>query len=562
MEQVLLIVDDEINILKALKHLLQNEGYQIYTCSSGVEALEILAKTPVQVIISDQVMPGMRGSELLTKVKKLYPNVIRIILSAYADFDAIKEALNEGAIYKFLSKPWNNDALLKVIKEAFQITSEQSEQEKKLSWLLEHDTITGLPNFYLFNRTFLKMLDDSRLVKRSFALIIFDFDRFNQAHEHLGPSGNDEALKIIASNLLSLVKNENQLSRLGDKFYLLLEYKSMTALKSLLNKFMDKMSQPVSISDQALFLNVNIGLSIFPDHGESYDDLINHARVACAESKELGANNWQIYKESSLNRKKDLIAEIDIYKALEQKEFVLYYQPMVEATTCKIKGVEALIRWQHPTLGLLAPDAFIQICERNGLIVPIGNWVLQTACEQLKQWQDNGHDLFVAINISPRQLQFSSLLDLIPQVLESTQISPTRLKLEITESIMMKDLSVNMELLQKLADLSVSISIDDFGTGYSSLSYLKNLPIHELKIDKSLIDDLVVNQTTQHLLKNIVVLAKIYKLEVVAEGVETIEQFSILKEHHCDLIQGYLFSKPVPAKEIEQLLKDGFKVSV
>ncbi len=558
MQPALLLVDDEMNVLKALQRLLRNEGYQIYTCTNGLDALALLAKHPVQVVVSDQRMPRMTGSELLTQVKALYPHTVRIILSAYADFDAIKDAINDGAIYKFLSKPWNDDALKQILKDAFQITRERLESEEKLSWLLDHDALTGLPNRFLFNQELTKVMQKARIAHTSFAVVILDFDRFTRANEHLGQTGGDIALQKISDILKSHVPSETRLSRLGDKFYALVNHVDTPSLNALLATLIEELNKSVILSDQVvLHFRSSIGVSIFPEHGTNYDDLINHARIACATSKALGSNTWQIYNASLINKNGSLISEDDLYQAIEKKEFILYYQPLVDAITGSIKGAEALIRWQHPIHGLISPDAFLPMCEETGLIVPIGAWVLQTACEQLKHWQGQGYQLFISVNLSIRQLQHPGLLNLIDQVLAATNISPNCLELEITESVMMNDLGSNINLLQKIADRSVRLSLDDFGTGYSSLSYLKRLPVHVLKIDQSFINDLSDNKTTQKLLEAIIRLAKIFNLRVTAEGVETKAQLAILNKYHCDLIQGYLFSKPVPASDFECLLARG-----
>lgn len=552
--QKLLIVDDEPQILKALKRLFQDEGYEISTATSGVEGLKILSELPIQVILSDQRMPNMTGSEFLSKVKTLYPDTVRIILSAYSDFDALKDAINNGAIYKFLNKPWDDELLCLEIRNAFKITQKNLDIERKISLALDHDRLTGLQSRLLFSRQLTNAIKEARTNHYSLALVVLNIDQFNKVNYLVGETGGDEILKIISDRLKIWLNGENNLTRSDDKFYLILENIDKLTVEDKLNQLMTELNKTVKISNTDFHLHASIGVSFFPEHGDSYQILMKHAYDAILESKKIGGNTYQIYQPLSKNTLLESITEIDLYKALKENQFIVYYQPIVATQNDQIKGAEALIRWQHPKHGFLFPDSFISLCEESGLIVDIGYWVLQSACEQLKKWRDAGHDVFMAVNLSPRQLKDPDLYNKVKQLLKATGIPPENLELEITESVMMHDLGKNIELMHQLAKLSIKLSIDDFGTGYSSLSYLKNLPIHLLKIDKSFIDDIAKKENSMEILKAIISLAKILNLELIAEGVETKEQLNILTNENCMLFQGYYFSKPVTSEEFSALL--------
>jgi EAL domain-containing protein (putative c-di-GMP-specific phosphodiesterase class I) len=388
MQKSLLIVDDEPQMLRALKRFFENEGYQTFTAENGNEALKILSQSAIQVIISDNQMPGMTGSELLRHIKKDYPKIIRIILSAQADFEAIKDAINEGSIYKFISKPWNDDFLRLSIQQAFLLYAQNNQADTV--------SINGI-----------------------------------------------------------------------------------------------------------------------------------------------------------------LISAEDLQEALDKNQFEIYYQPILQADTEKIVAAEALLRWQHPTLGVLSPDTFISLCEVSQLIIPISIWILHQACHQLKRWQNQGYiDLSIAINISAQQFNNPGLVNIIEDVLTETSIPANSLELEITESIVMQNQEENIAQLKNLKTLNIKLCLDDFGTGYSSLRYIYEFPVNTLKIDKSFIQNLTSDAKKLELVIMIIDLTKKLNLTTIAEGVETRAQLKKLIELKCDMVQGYLFSKPITADDFTQLLQE------
>lgn len=554
MQQTLLIVDDEENILNALQRIFVEDGYQIYTALSGEEALKILANTPVQVVISDQNMPNMKGAQFLSIVKTKYPLTTRIILSAYSDFDLLIEAINNGAIYKFLTKPWDDTTLRQVIRDAFVVTKEKTDKEVKLEKMIDHDLLTGLPNQFLFRQQVMQSIKACQIENCSFALIILHLVNFDKLIALIGEEQSDEILKTVSTRLKEWIKFETHISRFVYKFNLLLENVLKSTLNESLNALIQELHKPFKVENKSFFLTVNIGVCFFPDHGSDYDTLKANANAAYVQSKQFGANTYQIYKPQDKTKAAHLVTEVEIYQAIKNNEFVVYYQPIVSVDTIQIKCAEALIRWQHPTKGLIAPDFFISLSEETGLIVPIGTWVLETACNQIKMWNDMGHDIMVAINVSQRQLKDSGFLGTLASILKSTRINPRNLELEITESIMMHDLGAIIEIMHEIEKYSVSLAMDDFGTGYSSLSYLKYLPFKALKIDKSFIDDITNKKKSVEVLTAIISVAKALGLTLIAEGVETKEQLAILKNQKCDLSQGYLFSQPVTVENFNLLL--------
>jgi diguanylate cyclase (GGDEF)-like protein len=554
MEKALLFVDDEPNILQSLRRLFEDDSYTIYTASSGKEALEILSKTPIQVIISDQRMPNMTGAEFLTQVKKLYPMTVRIILSGFSDFNALKDAINNGAIYKFINKPWDIDILKTLVEDAFQHNMPTADNADFLK-MGDKDPLTKLPNRFVFNTRLNNLIASSRKTRQSLVIILLFLEGFNKINDISGEVKGNNVLQIMAKRLQEMVVDETDIANLGrGKFCLLFENISPDNLEGLLHNLLIECKKPVCVANTEYRLSSTMGVSLFPEHGDSYYSLMQHAAYARSMSAKIGENTYQIYNDKMVSKERELISEQDILSALEKEEFVIYYQPIVSSKNYKILGFEALIRWMHPQHGLLSPDAFIPLCEETGLVVELGTFVLQEACKQLKKWQAINNQLFMSVNISPRQLD-SALIVTLKELLCAVEINPDTLELELTESVMLYDTAFHIDIMQKIASLGIQLSIDDFGSGYSSLTYVKLLPITKLKIDKAFVTDINKSKINDDLIKVIVALAKTLNLKLVAEGVETKAQLAALKRKKCEQIQGYIFSKPVPAQEIDLMLK-------
>jgi diguanylate cyclase (GGDEF)-like protein/PAS domain S-box-containing protein len=430
--------------------------------------------------------------------------------------------------------------------------------EKRLNRLAHYDALTGLPNRLLFLDRMNQAFNHAHRRNQLVPILFLDLDRFKIINDTLGHSTGDLLLKEVAKRLSGSVKEWDTVSRFsGDKFVILLEdIGRIEAVNQIARKILNRLSKAFNIKNQELYISASIGISIYPNDGEDPDTLINNAEVAMYRAKEKGKNNFQMYapvmNSTAFQR---LVMENSLRKAVDKNELLLHYQPQIEVKTGRIVGVEALIRWQHQEMGLVYPGQFISLAEETGLIVPIGEWVLYNACLQNKKWQEAGIEpISISVNLSVRQFKDQSLFDSIQHVINETGLNPRLLDIEITETAAMHDAEYSISILEKLKDMGISISIDDFGTGYSSLNYLKQLPLDTLKIDKSFVHDIVVNEDDNAIVSAIIAMAHKLRLGVVAEGVETQIQFNFLQSLECDRMQGYLFSRPLPAEEFEQLI--------
>jgi diguanylate cyclase (GGDEF)-like protein/PAS domain S-box-containing protein len=439
----------------------------------------------------------------------------------------------------------------------FNDITEHMQREEHIKHLAYHDALTGLPNKFLFGDRLNLAITHAQYHKHMLAVMVLDVDRFKRINDTLGHAIGDMVIQIVADRLSRCIEEGDTLSRLGgDEFmFILEEIKGIQDVTKIIHKIFDTLSYPLHVQEHELHITGSIGISMYPSDGKDLDTLVKNADTAMYRAKELGKNNYQMYTPT-MNEKAivHLTMENDLRKAIERDELTLYYQPKVDIQSGKLIGAEALVRWNHPERGRISPGEFIPLAEETGLIEPLGQWVLRRACCQIRQWQlEKSYDIHVSVNLSPRQFQNRNLVEHIMGVIDETEIDPKYIELEITESCAMENPDHTIRLLQRLKEKGFTFSIDDFGTGYSSLSVLKKFPIDMLKIDQSFMRDLTKNEDDRAIVLAMISMAHSMKLKVVAEGVETFEELSFLMDNQCDLLQGYLYSPPVPPEAFEKL---------
>ncbi|MEH2361053.1 EAL domain-containing protein [Nostoc sp.] len=438
-------------------------------------------------------------------------------------------------------------------------TQQRQQVEEKIRYQALHDLLTGLPNRLLFNELLSKTLPNATRNGESLAVIFLDLDRFKVINDTLGHTLGDQLLQSLAQRLQDSLRGGDTIARWGgDEFTILLpRVNDIEEVTLVANRMLQALEDAFHLQGHELYVTASLGIALLDSNSPDAETLIQHADAALYYAKDKGRNNYQFYSVSLSAKNPELLTlEKSLRYALERQEFTVYYQPRVNIATEEITGMEALLRWQHPEMGLVAPSVFIPLAEESGLIVPIGEWVLRTACSQNKTWQDMGlPPITIAVNLSLKQFRQPKLLEIIAEVLEQTGLEPRFLELEITESIAIEDLDFTRMVLENLQQMGVYISIDDFGTGHSSLSRLQLLPLHNLKIDKSFIQDLTHDVKVAHIIKAIVGLGQSLGLKLTAEGVETEEELAFLRSINCDDVQGFLFYRPLSAKIATEILE-------
>ena len=439
--------------------------------------------------------------------------------------------------------------------------TELREAEKKIRYLAEFDPLTNLPNQVLFADRMNLAIAHSHRLGRKFAIFSLDLDHFKKINNTFGLPQGDELLRKVALRLKNRLHEDDTVSRMGGDSYLLLlpDIREEEDAAKIAAGTLEAFREPFDLNGQEVFITASIGIALFPMDGTRGETLLKNAGNALSRAKELGRNNYRFYAPAMNARSKERITlENALRRALKRQELVLHYQPQLETASGKVVGAEALLRWHHPELGWLAPNDFIPLAEETGLIVPIGEWVLRTACSQARAWQDKGlAALRMAVNLSPRQFKQPDLFRKIEGILKETGLAPDCLSLEITESVVMSDVDHTIETLSRLKKLGVHLSIDDFGTGYSSLSYLKRFPIDMLKIDRSFIMDIPTLADDMAIVTAVIAMAHSLNIQVLAEGVETEQQREFLIATRCDEQQGFYFSRPLPAVEFLRQLGSG-----
>ncbi|GAB4539621.1 MAG: EAL domain-containing protein [Pleurocapsa sp.] len=695
----IICVDDDPVILNSLGEQLKRslgQEYDIELVNNGEDAIALCAEliaeeVEIPLIICDQVMSVMMGDELLIKLHSLYPTTVKILLTGQADADAVGNLVNAAALYRYLTKPWNETDLILTVREALkryqheqqlaeqnQILTEVNQQlensisllqatleatadgilvldnggkvinynqkfidiwglpsaiaedsdrvltsvmqelvepyasnlrerytkftqnnydclELKNGKILEcysqaqrfqqqtigqvwsfrdvtehrqaqaliqyqafHDSLTNLPNRILFDRQLAKALNQARNHRKMLAVMFLDLDRFKIINDTLGHAVGDLLLKNVVERLKLCIREQDIISRWGgDEFTLLLpEIHCSEDASAIAQRILEALKSSFDIDGHYLHVTSSIGIAVYPQDGEDADTLLKNADFALYQVKEQGRNDYQHYSLALNSQGHELLSlENHLHYALYKEEFILYYQPIVEVTTGKIVKMEALLRWQHPKLGLLSPDLFIPIAEENGLIIAIGEWVLETACAQNKAWQEMGlPPIAIAVNLSARQFRNYNLIATVDKILQKTNVNSRWLELEITETTTMQNTELALKVLLALDQMGISLAMDDFGTGYSSLSYLKEFPFHTIKIDRSFIKDLSANSKDLAIVNAITTLGRGLNLNIVAEGVDSEQLKTLLATLHCNYMQGYIFSPPVPATEATNLL--------
>ncbi len=455
----------------------------------------------------------------------------------------------------------------------FQDITERIKVEREVRQLVYYDSVTGLPNRKLFNERFNLVIEQARRHERGLALLFLDLDRFKRVNETFGLAAGDELIRSVARRLLESVRKTDSVTRTipedraptvarlgGDEFMILIaEVEDVPHVARVAERLVQAVRRPVSLEGHDIVPAASIGIALYPHDGTEPDQLLRNANAAMHHAKEGGGNRYQFYSEE-MNRSmlERLILENALHRALLNGEFVVYYQPQIDVRTHRLVGAEALIRWRHPERGLVPPMQFIPLAEESGLIVPMGEWVLRTVCNQSRVWRELGlPSIRVGVNVSGRQFAEKDFVRTLSSVLSETHSDPAYLELELTESMIMSDAEASRRSLLQLKEIGVRLSVDDFGTGYSSLSYLRRFPLDTLKIDRSFLAGIPGDSDQIAITKAIIALARSLSLKIVAEGVETKNQLDFLREQDCDEAQGYLFSKPVPEVEFLEILKTG-----
>lgn len=559
----ILIAEDDSISRRLIEALLQKWGYDTISVDNGSDAWKLLLSDDApRFAILDWMMPGMDGLQICRSIRarKVEPYTYVLLLTAKSQKEDIILGLEAGAD-DYLTKPFDPNELRARLHAGQRVLDLQAELLTVRETLKEqatHDPLTGLPNRLLFSDRLNQRLAHASNYQHQLAVMFLDLDHFKLINDTMGHEVGDLLLQAVAERLTTALRQVDTVTRMGgDEFTVILsDIEGPQDAEHIAKRILEAMSTPFALAGQEVFVSTSIGISIYPADGVDAQTLVKNADTAMYKAKELGRNNYQVYT-SALNTAviERMTLENSLRKAIERHEFLVHYQPRVDLKSGTILGMEALIRWQHPEMGLIPPDQFIPLAEDTGLILPIGEWVLYTACAQNKAWQDQGFEpMAVAVNMSAIQVLQGNLVETVKQALEKTGLAPEYLDLELTESTLMHNPDLAVGTLRELKAMGVKVAIDDFGTGYSSLSYLKKFPINTVKIDQSFVKHINSDPDDAAIAGAVVAMAHTLKLNVVAEGVETLDQLEFLRSLNCDEMQGYFISRPVPAHELTQFL--------
>jgi diguanylate cyclase (GGDEF)-like protein len=556
----LLLVDDDAMNRDALARRLTRSGYKVLTADGGATALRMIREHRIDAVLLDVMMPGLSGIETLRQLRqsRSVADLPVIMCTAKDESDDMVEALDLGA----------NDYVTKPVDFAVALARIRTHVMTRRA-----DPLTGLPNRVLFMDRLERLLASSQAAGTGFAVLFLDIDRFKIINDSLGHVAGDELLVEIAKRLESSLRASDTVARFegnhtlarmgGDEFTVLLDgIGDGDRALAIANRLCAAVAQPFQLQGREVVTSISVGLVVSANRYQRAEDMVRDADTAMYRAKELGKARCEVFDTSMLTAAEERLGlEQDLRRALERQELELYYQPIVSLSESRLTGFEALLRWNHPVRGLVLPAKFIPVAEDTGVIVPIGTWVLHEACRQLRRWDEEfpaARDLVVNVNLSARQCTHPDLLQEVRRILDDTGVAPSRLKLEITEGVVLEHSEVVGNVLRELRTLGVQLGLDDFGMGYSALSYLQNFPFQTIKIDRAFVSDMESGSNTE-IIRAIVTLAEGLAMDVTAEGIETADQVNRLQGLSCEFGQGYYFDKPLTSEHARTILRHGVR---
>lgn len=559
----ILIIEDEQPIRDTLQDILELEGFEVLSAENGLGGIQVAKQYIPDLIICDVMMPELDGYNVL---KILHQDVATaiipfIFLTAKADRFSLRQGMNLGAD-DYLTKPFTPQELIEALESRLKkqaaliqpLTHEISDLTARLDYQTYHDPFTDLPNRLSLQQSFEHLKASIQPTNELIPLFQLNLNQLSRISAALGQKFTSRLLGLVSQRLASLdcihslaCTNSHHLALMG------IPLSTHQEVEQVVHHILDSFTLPFLLAQHELFLTPRIGIACFPQDGENLETLLSHAEIAMASSEgQPGADVCFYLPLQQIHAINRFELEADLHHALERNQFQVYYQPQVDLQTGQLLGAEALVRWLHPERGSISPTTFIPIAEESGLIVPIGEWVLRTACTQMKLWQRKQPKLRISVNLSYRQFTHRQLISSILQILVETGFSPANLELEITESILMQDAELALKLLDTLKRHKIQIAIDDFGVGYSSFSYLQQFPLDTLKIDRCFVRNLGDNFRNQKIVSAIIQMAHTMNLQVVAEGIEQDSEFQLLQQLYCDIAQGYWLSAPCSQTDFEQ----------
>lgn len=571
----LLVVDDAPDNIHQLVDMLEDE-YRMVAACNGSKALEIInGPSPPDMVLLDILMPEMDGYEVCRRIKaNPKSNRIPVIFVSVVDATADKVKGFAVGAADYITKPFEIDEararvrthlelarLRRLLEDVIaQRTAMLQMSEEKYHVLVHRDPLTGLPNRVLFAELLARVIAQAEHEQHEFAVLLLDLDHFTTINESLGYSLGDQLLLQVSHRLQRLLHENDALARLSADEYGIIAVRGekLLGIDLVAQRLIDELAAPFLLGDRSVYVSASVGIALYPADGTTVEALQSSANAALHQAKQQGRGMLRFFSPELTERARQrLTLEADLRNALNKQELCLHYQPQVDLHSGAVVGLEALVRWSHPVRGMVAPGEFIPLAEESGLVVPLGDWVLREACRQIRVWTIAGiSPRQVAVNVSAVQLSRGNLVESVKQALAEAQVRPEQLELEITESFVMADRDRARKTVAELRALGVSLSIDDFGTGYSSLAYLQQLDVHKLKIDMSFVRDMTTNQGNAAIVTAIIALGHSLGLEIIAEGVETKAQADQLRARSCDVMQGYLISRPLSAESVTRFLAE------